>query len=59
MTISSGVIFMMSSSTIAGTTAAKAALTRIAFGVGGLTALVSLSAVVSRVRAFFRNKPLK
>jgi sulfite exporter TauE/SafE len=59
VTISSGVIFMMSSSTIAGTTAAKAALTRIAFGAGALTVLVSLSALVLRVGAFFRNKPLK
>ena len=36
MTISSGVAFLLSTSTIAGTTAAKAALTRIVFGMGAI-----------------------
>jgi hypothetical protein len=36
MTISSGVAYLLSTSTIAGTTAAKAALTRIVFGMGAL-----------------------
>jgi hypothetical protein len=36
MTISSGVAYLLSTSTIAGTTAAKAALTRLVFGMSAL-----------------------
>jgi hypothetical protein len=39
MTISSGVAFFLSTSTIAGTTAAKAALTRIVFGMGTIASV--------------------
>ncbi|HMF23794.1 MAG TPA: hypothetical protein VKG24_16925 [Pseudolabrys sp.] len=38
MTISHGVAYLLSTSTIAGTTAAKAALTRIVFGAGAIVA---------------------
>jgi hypothetical protein len=39
MTIFSGVAFFLSTSTIAGTTAAKAALTRIVFGIGAIASV--------------------
>ncbi|HXZ45747.1 MAG TPA: hypothetical protein VEH02_03350 [Pseudolabrys sp.] len=45
MTISSNVAFLLSTSTIAGTTAAKAALTRIALSAGALaTAFIATMA---------------
>lgn len=50
MTISGIIAYLMASSTIAGTTAAKAALCRIIFGTGVVTAMVSMSAVASRFR---------
>jgi hypothetical protein len=59
MTISSDIAYLMASSTIAGTTAAKAALCRVVFGAGAVTAMVSVSAVASNFRRFFggRNRP--
>jgi len=53
MTISSGVAFLLSTSTIAGTTAAKAALTRIVFSAGALAALASITAVARRFSKSF------
>ena len=50
MTISSGVAFFLSTSTIAGTTAAKAALTRIVFGMGAIA-----TAFVATMAARFRK----
>ena len=47
MSISNGVIYLLSTSTIAGTTAAKAALTRLVFGIGALTVLASCVAVIT------------
>ena len=47
MSISNGVVYLLSTSTIAGTTAAKAALTRVVFGAGALTVLASFVAVVT------------
>ena len=47
MSISNGVVYLLSTSTIAGTTAAKAALTRLVFGAGALTVLASFVAVVT------------
>ena len=52
MTISGIIAYLMASSTIAGTTAAKAALCRIVFGTGVVTAMVSMSAIASRFRNF-------
>jgi hypothetical protein len=50
MSISNGVVYLLSTSTIAGTTAAKAALTRLVFGAGALTALASFVAVITGLR---------
>ena len=59
MTISGIIAYLMASSTIAGTTAAKAALCRIVFGAGAVTAMVAVSAVTSHFQKFFggRNSP--
>ena len=50
MTILGSITYLMTSSTLAGTTAAKAALCRIVFGAGIVTAMVSVAAVTSRLR---------
>jgi len=50
MTIFGSIAYLMTSSTLAGTTAAKAALCRIVFGIGVVTAMVSVAAVTSRLR---------
>ena len=56
MTISGIIAYLMASSTIAGTTAAKAALCRIVFGTGVVAALVSMSAVTSNFQKFFGDR---
>ena len=56
MTISSGVAFLLSTSPVAGTTAAKAALTRIVFGMGAIaTAFIATMALRFRRSAVEHN----
>ena len=56
MTISNGVAFFLSTTTIAGTTAAKAALTRIVFGMGAIaTAFMATMALRFRRSAGVSN----
>ncbi len=59
MTISGIIAYLMASSTVAGTTAAKAALCRIVFGAGAVTAVVAVSVVASNFQNFFggRDRP--
>ena len=57
MTISSGVAFLLSTSTIAGTTAAKAALTRIVLGMSAIaTVFIATMALRFRKSAGVRGK---
>jgi len=60
MTISSGVAFLLSTSTIAGTTAAKAALTRIVFSAGALaTAFIATMASSFRKSSGAQDKRMQ
>jgi len=53
MTISGSIAYLVASSTIAGTTAAKAALCRIVLGAGTIAATVSMVAAATGLRQFF------
>jgi len=53
MTISGGIAYLVASSTIAGTTATKAALCRIVLGAGTVAATVSMVAAATGLRKFF------